>query len=211
MNNQPEIILASKSPRRKRIFEILECPFRVMIPENVMEGKNHHLPPEKTVIDNSRKKAESCLEKVQSGLIIAADTEVFLGGRIFGKPKDKEEALEMLKTLSGRTHIVATGVSVIDLSWHREDIDFFDISYVTFRHLEKRDILLYMEKTNVFDKAGAYAVQAHKGSIISGIKGSTWNVIGFPMEKFRQEIINKDYFSFFKFPENDSIQDVIYS
>ena len=193
------ITLASQSPRRKRIFELLQCPFQIILPKDVKEEKDNTIPAEEMVMQNAMKKAFSCCADVKEGIIIGADTEVIMDGHIFGKPRDKADAFDMLKTLSGRTHKVITGVALHDITWHKEVLKFFDISLVTFKKLDVNAIHAYMEKTHVLDKAGAYAVQDSPDTIISSVSGSLWNVIGFPVEKFDNMIRDKKYYDLFHF------------
>ena len=195
------IYLASKSPRRKSIFELLGCQFEITKPNGVKEDKFTQKPLEETVISNASKKALSCAEAVSEGIIIGADTEVFLEGRIFGKPDDEEEAFEMLSLLKGKTHTVMTGVAVIDKGYTDETLLFYDVSNVTFHPFKDKEILAYIQNNNCLDKAGAYAVQNAGSTIISDISGSIWNVIGFPLEKFKENIKEKRYSDLFSFPE----------
>jgi septum formation protein len=178
------IYLASQSPRRRKIFEMIGCPFKVVTPRDVEEDKNPLLPEAEIVVKNARAKAQSVLADLKDGIVVGADTEVFLDGKVFGKPKDRQDAQRMLTLLSGRTHKVLTGVCVADAGRREKTISFYDESLVTFKDLSASEIGAYIDKNNVMDKAGAYAVQSSRKTIISGVKGSLWNVIGFPVEKF---------------------------
>ena len=192
------IFLASSSPRRKRIFELMKVDFEVLQPKDVEETKFHGKPVKYTVLYNAKLKAINSLQKIYKGIYISCDTEVFFDGKIFGKPENKEDAIKMLKILSGKKHIVASGVYIIDNFWHNEEMSFYDISYVEFKNFSERDIKEYIESNDVLDKAGAYAVQYNEKSIVKNVEGSIWNVVGFPVEHFYEKIKRKKYYHFFK-------------
>jgi len=136
---------------------------------------------------NAHRKARSVAKKFPDALVIGADTLVFLGRKVFGKPKDLIEAKEMLLLLQGKTHQVVTGVSLIHQRTYREKV-FAVGTDVTFHPLGEEQVLNYLKKINPLDKAGAYAIQEHGTLIVSEISGSYSNVVGLPLEQLRVEL-----------------------
>ena len=126
-------------------------------------------------------------KKIRDALVLGADTLVFLDGEIMGKPRDLSDARRMLARLQGRTHQVVTGVSLIHLRGHREQL-FAVSTDVTFRPLTAGQIGSYLSKMNPLDKAGAYAIQEHGDMIVSEISGSFSNVVGLPVERLKAEL-----------------------
>ena len=174
------IILASESPRRRQLLEILGIDFDCVKPpitEDLIAGE----PPVKAAQRLAREKAESI--QCEDGLIIAADTIVFCQGRILGKPNDEKEAGEMLSLLSGRHHEVITAIC---LKKGLETDLQSEITRVFFRKLNRKEISGYIAAGEPFDKAGAYGIQG-KGSIfISRIEGCYFNVVGLPLSRLYQ-------------------------
>ena len=173
-----ELVLASKSPRRRELLGILGAEFRV-----VCEETNENIDESKPVTDEimrlSFDKAKAVQGKVKSdSVIIAADTVVVLGNKVFGKPKDADEAEKMLKTLSGKTHSVITGVTV--LCGGKVDTRFSETK-VTFRDLSDTEIKSYIATGDPFDKAGGYAIQGISCIFAKGINGDHFNVYGLPL------------------------------
>jgi len=160
--------------------------FKIM-PSNAEEVFDDHLSPRELCQLNAHLKARAIAKKIPDALVLGADTLVFLGRETFGKPRDMEEAEQMLAKLQGRTHQVVTGVCLMHLRLHRERI-FAVSSDVTFLPLSAQQIRVYHSKMNPLDKAGAYAVQEHGGNIIAEISGSRSNVIGLPMERLTGEL-----------------------
>ena len=175
------IILASNSPRRKEILTSLSIPFQVVPSEedelSVDLCYSEHLP-----IINAKLKSESVAKSFPDQLVLGADTVVELDGEIIEKPKDEDDALNMLMTLSGRTHQVVTAVCITRIS-DNTSINFAEKSSVEFNNFSAEIAKDYMQKVHVLDKAGAYAVQEHGEVIIKKITGSESNVIGLPIEK----------------------------
>jgi nucleoside triphosphate pyrophosphatase len=182
----PPLILASASPRRAELLRQLNLDFQI-VPSDAREIFDDHLSPLELCQLNAHRKARAIAKKVPDALVLGADTLVFLGNEIMGKPADITEARRMLAGLQGRMHQVVTGVSLIYLRTHRERI--FAISTdVSFHPLTTKQINLYLSKVNPLDKAGAYAIQEHGGMIVSEISGSFSNVVGLPIEKLKEEI-----------------------
>ena len=175
------IILASNSPRRKEILTSLSIPFQV-IPSEEEELHadlcySEHLP-----IINAKLKSESVAANRPDQLVLGADTVVELDGKIIEKPENEQDALNMLMSLSGRTHQVVTAVSLTRIS-DFTSVNFTEKSIVEFNAFSAEVAKDYMNKVHVLDKAGAYAVQEYGEVIIKKITGSVSNVIGLPIEK----------------------------
>ena len=174
------LILASNSPRRKEILNHAGYNFKI-IPSNYDEKfKNSNYSKEK--IENCAKEKALNVAKSNNGIIIAADTVVVLDNIILGKPKNKDNAINMLLNLSNRTHFVATSICLIYKDKILKDTD---ITYVTFRKLNKTEIIKYIEEKNPLDKAGSYGIQDEGFDFAVNIKGETDNVIGFPLKLFK--------------------------
>jgi septum formation protein len=136
---------------------------------------------------NAHRKARAVAKKCPDALVLAADTLVFVGQQVLGKPASLAEAREMLLQLSGCTHQVVTGVILLHLRAHRETM--FSVSTeVRFRSLELPEIDAYLGKINPLDKAGAYAIQEHGEMVVEEISGSFSNVVGLPIERLQAEL-----------------------
>ena len=180
-----KILLASKSPRRREILNLLKIPFTVVTIDGIDESYPDKLPLEKVSEYISNKKADEFLKRIgENEMIITADTVVICEDRILGKPKNEKEAEEMLKMLSGKTHKVTTGVTVATKD-KRES--FSSESKVTFAELTEDEIRYYVDTFHPFDKAGAYGIQEWIGAVAVGkIDGSFYNVMGLPVHRLYQ-------------------------
>ena len=173
-----EIILASKSPRRRELLSLLDLDFRIMT-EEVDETIDEKLPIIDEIKRLSENKARAVSGKVSpDDVIIAADTVVTLDGCVFGKPKNRADAERMLKTLSGKTHEVITGVTVINGDRCETEAE---VTSVTFRDLSDNEISAYIDTGDPFDKAGGYALQGISCIFVSKICGDHFNVYGLPV------------------------------
>jgi len=179
-----KLILASSSPRRAEILKREGVNFEILIPEKI-EEKDICLEPVSHVLELSKRKAESVLEKVKDGLILGADTVVVLGDKILGKPKDQREAFLFLKTLSGKTHRVYTGITVIHKKSGKVKSDY-GCTEVKFNQLKSEDILKYIATGEPMDKAGAYGIQGIGSFLVENIKGDLDSVIGLPVKKLKR-------------------------
>jgi len=182
----PPLILASASPRRAGLLWQLKLKFQVL-PSDATEVLDEQLSPRELCQLNAHRKARTVAKKIPDALVLGADTLVFLGREIFGKPRNLYEAKQMLAKLQGRTHQVVTGVCLMHLRAHRERL-FAVSTDVTFLPLTERLIGNYLSKINPLDKAGAYAIQEHGEMIVSKIFGSYNNVVGLPTESLREEL-----------------------
>ena len=173
------ILLASSSPRRVEILTRSGIPFEA-VASGIDERPPLPLGPLRFVTWAARAKAQAVAAKSPGRIVVAADTEVVLHGRIFGKPKDGAEAADFLRALSGKTHQVYTAVHVID---GRSDRRAHGLSrtHVTMRELSAREIAAYVRTGEPQDKAGAYAIQGNGQRLIASIRGPYDNVVGMPM------------------------------
>ena len=189
--NKERIILASASPRRRELLSQIGIEYEVM-PSDA-EEKTQMSRPEEIVMELSRKKAadiEGRLEaKGEDGfLIIGADTVVASDGRILGKPKDREDALRMLRMLQGKTHQVITGVAVI-LEDKKKTVNFAEVTKVYVCPMTEEQIERYVDTGEPMDKAGAYGIQGRFAAYVSGIEGDYNNVVGLPVARLYQELL----------------------
>ena len=182
----PPLILASTSPRRAELLRQLSLELQV-IPSTAAEIFDEQLSPWELCQLNAHRKARVVAKKHPDALVLGADTLVFLGDEIMGKPADIADARRMLTRLQGRTHQVVTGISLIHLRAHRERI-FAVSTDVTFRSLTAGQIDDYLARVNPLDKAGAYAIQEHGEMIVAEISGSYSNVVGLPVERVGEEL-----------------------
>ena len=190
--NMDTIILASSSPRRKRLM--LEAGFKFeIIVSDAEEISDKFMIPWDLTVQNAQIKASPIAQNNQEKIVIGADTVVSLDNEIFGKPSDMEEAVKMLARLSGRTHIVTTGVCIIQ---KEKNETFYVNTEVTFKPLSGKEISQYVKVINPLDKAGAYAAQDHGELIIEKYSGSFTNVVGLPMSEVKETLAN----SFNTFP-----------
>lgn len=175
-------MLASGSPRRRELLGMLGITFDIIKPDNVAEVYPVDLPPEQVAEYLARLKADACRPACGTGdMVITADTTVVCGGEVLGKPAGADEARSMLRTLSGRTHTVYTGVAVMTAD--RTD-SFTSATEVTFAPLTDEEINYYIDRYRPFDKAGAYGIQEWIGAIAVGrIDGSYYNVMGLPVHR----------------------------
>lgn len=185
-----KILLASKSPRRRELLQLLRIPFGIVSAGGVDESFPEDIPVLDAARYVSEKKADACMRLPgNNDLVITADTMVILGDRIMGKPRDTEEALDMLMSLSGRTHLVTTGVTIATKDKRKS---FTSITEVDFAHITEEEALYYINTYSPFDKAGAYGIQEWIGAVaVSAIRGSYYNVMGLPVHRLYQEL--KDF------------------
>ncbi|HEX9280097.1 MAG TPA: nucleoside triphosphate pyrophosphatase [Gemmatimonadales bacterium] len=171
------IVLASGSPRRRQLLEMLRIPFRVIPPdvdEYVLPGE----APERYVTRLSRAKAEAVVARAPGELVLAADTTVVLDGAIFEKPTSPAHAVEMLSRLQGQTHEVMTSVAV---ARDGELAQALDVSRVTFRPVDRPTLEAYVATGEPLDKAGAYAIQGLGAPLIERVEGDFFGVMGLPL------------------------------
>ena len=181
------MILASGSPRRKELLQMLEVPFEVLVSDtNEVITKNE---PAEVTKELSYQKAMAVAEQVEEGIIIGADTVVSIDGKILGKPADTEEAREMIYKLQGKSHMVYTGVTVIAKSGDMVSASSFaEGTKVNVAPMTENEIEAYISTDEPYDKAGAYGIQGLFGKFIEGIKGDYFNVVGLPVHRLFEEL-----------------------
>jgi septum formation protein len=182
--DKKKLILASSSPRRAEILTKEKVKFEIKIPTNC-EEENIFSDPVTHVLELSKRKAQSVAGEVEDGIILGVDTVVVLDGEILGKPKNKEDALYILKKLSGKTHQVYTGITLTNKSTGKL-ISGYDLTKVKFNQLDEQKILDYIATGEPMDKAGAYGIQGMGSFLVDHIEGSLDNVIGLPTEKLKE-------------------------
>lgn len=182
-----KIMLASKSPRRRELLQQLRIPFNVITIGGIDESFPESIPLVDVPQYISSVKADAYQHKIMDNeLVITADTMVICGDKILGKPKDAQDAARMLRLLSGKTHQVATGVTI---STTDKRTSFTTVSDVTFSELTDDEIDYYVENFIPLDKAGAYGIQEWIGAVaVSSINGSFYNVMGLPVHRLYQEL-----------------------
>ncbi len=185
-----KIILASKSPRRKELIKYLGMPFEIITAE--ADEAVEDISPAEAVLEISKRKARAV--KAARGVfkdevIVGADTVVSLDGVILGKPADREEAKKTLTFLSGKSHEVFTGVTLIyEKNGTATEKSFFEKTYVTFLPLTEEEIERYLDVNEYADKAGSYAIQGVFSAHVKGIEGDYNNVVGLPVSKIYREL-----------------------
>ena len=179
----PPLILASRSPRRKRLLRQIGLKFSVR-PSDVREDVLDHEPPERNAKRIALTKAVQIAKDLKIGIVIGADTIVVLGTRILGKPRTHAEARRMLRSLSGRMHTVYTAFALIDAATQKQTVQI-EKTKVWFRTLSGREIAEYVASDSPMDKAGAYGIQDDYGAVfVERVEGCFYNVVGFPLTKF---------------------------
>lgn len=187
---QLPLVLASKSPRRKKLLEQLGFDFTI-IPSNHIEEKLTNLDnPSDFVKKSAFAKASDVAKQINyEAIVLGADTIVVLDKQILHKPKDKNDAINILKTLSNKTHIVYTGIAILHgkSSKYITDVQTTEVS---FRKLMIDEIITYVNSGSPMDKAGAYGIQDDFGAVfVNNIKGCYYNIVGLPLEMFYSDLI----------------------
>lgn len=172
-----KIILASKSPRRRKLLEQIGIKF-VVEESNVDEENSYHLSPRDMVKHLSIEKAKAVARKNKQAIVIGADTTVILENEVIGKPRSEKEAKEILKKLSNKTHLVITGITIINF---KKILTRLAETKVHFRKLTDKEINAYVKTGEPMDKAGGYGVQEKAGIFIDNIQGDYFNVVGLPI------------------------------
>ncbi len=170
---QEPLVLASSSPRRKQLLEMLGIPIRVISPDVAEERR-----PVETAIDYVERLAREKALNVPGALVLGADTTVIVRDQMLEKPKDTADALEMLRKLQGRTHQVITSVALVaDGTLHQAT----DITNVTFRRADDAMLEAYVATGEPMDKAGAYGIQGYGAALVERIDGDFFSVMGLPL------------------------------
>lgn len=180
------LILASASPRRKEIMQTAGLEFSVFV-SDTDETLPDGISASDAVTELSYRKALAVAKTHPDDTVIGADTVVALDGNILGKPSDKDDAARMLRSLSGKTHKVFTGVCIIRNS---EVTKFFEETDVTFFQLTDEEIDAYIDTNEPMDKAGSYGIQGKGCALVKGICGDYFNVVGLPAARLLKELKN---------------------
>ena len=179
------LILASSSPRRKELLQLITKDFFVDAPH--VEEKDLQVSPEQTPLQESKMKAYAALQAHQHDEILACDTVVILSNRVLGKPKDREAAINMLLAQSGKKQVVVSGYTYIGKG---REITRSVATAVYFNKLTREQIEEYVDRFHPFDKAGAYGIQDDY-PLIERIEGSYYNVMGLPVEDIKAHIFSQ--------------------
>lgn len=179
-----QIILASTSPRRRELLELLEIPFTT-ISANVNEDFDPQLLPQEIVMILAERKAQAVFNEHPESIIIGSDTIVVFQKEILGKPSNPQEAFNMLRKLSGNTHSVLTGVSI--LSPNKKET-FYCEAFVRFSQLTDEEIKNYVQTEEPYDKAGGYGIQGKAAKFIEAIQGDYYTIMGLPVNALYQHL-----------------------
>ncbi len=193
MNVKKELYLASASPRRKDLLIGLGADITI-IKTNAEEKIDINLPPHILVQELALLKGSAAASGLQDGLVISADTIVWFKNMPLGKPSGKEEAIDMLSSLSGNVHQVYTGVCVIDTSTGKCITDY-EVTNVSFNTLSHDEIERYVDSGAPYDKAGGYGIQGKAALFVSKIDGDYFNVVGLPLTKLNNILKNEFEFN----------------
>ncbi len=175
------ILLASRSPRRKTILQFAGIPFRVVKPRGIQETRRAGEKPSRFVTRLALEKATEVARRFPKSLCLGADTVVVHRGRVFGKPRNREEGARMLRALSGKVHEVWTGVAFVGKGG-REKRAHAEKTRVTFRRLSSGEMKAYLRTQEPYDKAGGYAIQGTARAWIKDWEGDYFNVMGLPLK-----------------------------
>ncbi len=186
VNSGFPLVLASQSPRRIELMRKAGYVVEVL-PVDAEEAHDASLTPEELTMENARRKAAAAAVLRPAAVVIGADTLVYVDGEPMGKPRDMQDAVSMLRRLSGRTHRVCTGVALARSGGTCVQT-FAVISEVTFKRLSDESINTYYQCVDPLDKAGGYAIQERSDLIIDHTTGSWSNIVGLPMERLKEEL-----------------------
>lgn len=185
LHNISPIILASKSPRRQELLQLMGIDFKVVL-RDVDESYPAGLSPSDIAVYISEKKAKAFDEVIDNEIVITADTIVSLEGKILGKPDNELHAFEILSDLSGKRHEVITAVSLLK---NHKLTSFYEVSEVFFKVLSAEQIKYYVSTYSPMDKAGAYGIQEWIGLVaVEKINGSYSNIVGLPTQRLYEEL-----------------------
>lgn len=184
MNNhlREKLVLASSSPRRKEILDAVGWPFEAIV-AGIDESLLPNEEPAAYVQRLARSKAEAVAERLQSGLVLGADTTVVIENQILGQPEDDNDARRMLKLLNGKWHEVLTGVAVVRVGGDSgsESLVDYETTRVRFAEMTAQEIDWYVATGEARGKAGAYGIQGAAGLFIEEIQGDYFNIVGLPI------------------------------
>ncbi|HYF79411.1 MAG TPA: Maf family protein [Symbiobacteriaceae bacterium] len=174
-----DIVLASASPRRQELLRQVGLTFRV-VPSQVDEQVSEPMQPGDLVKYLALAKAHDVAQREPGALVIGSDTIVVVDDRVLGKPQNRADAIDMLRSLSGRSHQVMTGIALVQ--GNRQLVDY-EVTTVQFRPLNQGEIERYVDSGEPMDKAGAYGIQGRAAAMISAIAGDYFTVVGLPLSR----------------------------
>lgn len=178
------LILASASPRRKELLELVQIPFEIHVSE-VEEKIDENASPAEVVMSLAVQKAADVAQHYPHAIVLGADTIVTYGSQMLGKPRSKEEAMETLRLLSGNVHEVYTGVAFV---CGDKTFTFYERTEVTFWKLSEEEIQAYVETGEPLDKAGSYGIQGKGAALVKKINGDYYSVVGLPVARIVREL-----------------------
>lgn len=178
------LILASQSPRRRELIGNILSDFSVIV-SHVQERLPEGIRPEEVPVYLAQIKAQAVAAEHPDDVVIGADTVVILDAEVLGKPRDKDDAVRMLRALSGKTHTVITGCAILQGG---NATTFSELTRVEFYPLSDREILEYIATGEPFDKAGAYGIQGKGSVLVKRIEGDFFNVMGLPVARLKREL-----------------------
>jgi len=176
-----DIVIASGSPSRRGMLRRLGFKLR-MIPSSIPEKHGFTDKPEEFATSLALTKARSVAEKLRSGIVIGLDTVIVHEGEILSKPTNEDDAIEMLKRLSGSTHRILTGIAIMDIETGRQLVDY-ELSKVKMRKLTEEEIRQYVSTGEPIGKVGAYAIQGAGSVLVDRLDGCYYNIAGLPISK----------------------------
>jgi septum formation protein len=179
-----KFILASNSPRRKELMELLGFDYEI-ITANGDEDVPANQSPEETVTDLAYQKALAVFRFHRDRVVLGFDTLVHTDTSIYGKPKDQADAFQMLKELSGKTHVVVTGVAILTKAKSKS---FYTKTSVTFYPMTDQEIQDYIATGEPMDKAGAYAIQGYGARFVEQVQGDYFTIVGMPIARLYHEL-----------------------
>ncbi len=194
-DSKNRLILASASPRRKELLESIKVPF-IVSPSEIDELLQDGETPEAHAQRLAEEKAADVSRIYPGSWILGADTIVVIDARILGKPSDQAEAISMLSTLSGRTHIVFTGYAILNSGFPEMKTVAYARSEVFIRALSQEEIAAYVRTLEPMDKAGAYAIQGVGAAVVERVCGSYTNVVGLPLCEVTRDLKKLGVFDF---------------
>lgn len=186
-----KLVLGSQSPRRKELLSWANVPFEIITAD--LDEESAEIEPENVAMDIAHQKGKAVFDKIdkrKNPFVISSDTIVVLGTKIYGKPKDREDARRILSELSNQTHSVITGVCFIFIDRNSKlcTHKFYDKTDVTFNEITPELMENYLDTKDSLDKAGAYGIQGPSLTFISKVEGSYSNVVGFPLDLVISEL-----------------------
>lgn len=186
---QLRLVLASKSPRRKELLQLLGLPFEVIVSEEeeIITSTN----PAKVTEELACQKAAAVADLLDAGIVIGADTVVAADGKILGKPKDRADARAMITMLQARSHMVYTGVCLVDSTDRKHSLCFHTGTKVNVAPMTEEEVEEYIRTEEPYDKAGGYGIQGLFARYIEGVEGDYFTVVGLPVHALYEAL--KDF------------------